>query len=149
MILESFWNPQIKNPNDATATKSFMDGPTKITYRWPFPNDLKDIHKQKVRIALNNEFYQWPLQNDFMDGPNRKYSWIPSFYKTIWMAPNYKNFMNSPCTKLNNALLGIKTQKLGKMEKMEAVEKNSQKSLLGMPLASPGIQKYNPSYKVV
>ena len=76
-----------------------------------------------------------------MDGPNRKYSWIPSFYKTIWMAPNYKNFMNSPCTKLNNALLGIKTQKLGKMEKMEAVEKNSQKSLLGMPLASPGIQK--------
>ena len=78
---------------------------------------------------------------NFMNDRYKMILLIPSFYKTIWMAPNYKNFMNSPCTKLNNALLGIKTQKLGKMEKMEAVEKNSQKSLLGMPLASPGIQK--------
>ena len=40
--------------------------------------------------------------------------WIPSFYKTIRMAPNYKNFMNSPCTKLKNAHFGIKTQKMEK-----------------------------------
>ena len=50
-------------------------------------------------------------------------------------------FLNSPCTKLNNAPFGIKTQKLGKIEKMKAVEKNSQKYLQGMPLASSGIQK--------
>ena len=73
----------------------------------------------------------------FMDGPKQKNLWLPQT-KNVWIAPFVAQISHWDLIWSQYCLI---MPKIGKsQEKMATVQKDK-KSLLGMPVASPGIQK--------